>query len=75
MHLSKTKTNKLNNFIESVDTHKKFVNLNIGDSKVLYEIDLYDDYFKENDYEKNILIKIDEDNLFYSIENPVKSSI
>ena len=71
IHLSKTKDTSSKKLTESIDIDKKYVNLNIGEAKVLTDIDLYDDYLKDNFYEKNLLIKMDNHNFYYSLENPV----
>ena len=71
IHLYKTKEVKgkpLNYF----NNNKKLVNLIIGDKKVLSDIDLFDDNYKENDFEKNIMIKISDGEILYSLENQVK---
>jgi hypothetical protein len=69
IHLSKTHSTNIHKKVE--ENKNKLVNLNIGDSKVLSDIDLYDEYYLENQYEKNVLIKLNNGDIYFSIENPV----
>ncbi len=75
IHLFKTKQASQEKHMNNAFIKKKLVNLIIGEKKILTEIDLYNDDYKDTGFEKNVLLKEFEGEILYSIEDPVNNTL